>query len=86
MPKRIKDLEELRRLATREDGGFLTVALELNRGAYSKKDVSWSPAEKRWHVYHHIDGVYGTYDDAGLAAETNIPQGLAYGALRALED
>jgi hypothetical protein len=86
MPKRIKDLEELRRLATREDGGFLTVALELKHGAYSKKDVLWEPERGLWHVYHHIDGVYGTYDDAKLAAETNVTKGLENGALWALED
>ena len=63
--KRIKDLEELRKLATydEENEDPLEIAIQLNFGAYSRKDVQWFPEEKLWRVFHHIDEEGAEYEE-----------------------
>lgn len=63
--KRIKDLDELRKLATldADNEDPLECAIQLNYGAFSRKFIQWLPEDKVWYVYHCIDEEEDNYKD-----------------------
>jgi hypothetical protein len=82
--KHIKDLEELKKLATydEEHEDPLECAIQLNFGAYSRKDIQWFPEEKLWRVFHYIDEEGAEYgEDSDDERWAFILEALKEGAL-----
>jgi len=53
--RQIKDVEELKKLATDAEGYDVDYAIMLVHGAYSRKGVQYEPEENLFWVYNHID-------------------------------
>jgi hypothetical protein len=85
----IKDLEELRRLAAREEGVDCFIA--LNGGMRSSKHIVFSPPDpahptchfcrRPWSILNEIDDSWQSLGDHGLWHSSNIGEALDRGAL-----
>lgn len=81
---KIKDIEELKALATKEeDDGPLECFIALAGGvARSSKDIYYDASkEKPWEVYHDVDDHRAWYTDEELRTQTNIVEAIERGAL-----
>lgn len=76
--KIIKDLEELKKLASR-DGG-VDCFIKLNFGARSSKHIDYNPGDG-WYIYNEIDDTEDKYPTDESLNETNIPEALSKQAL-----
>lgn len=86
--KIIKDLKELKQLASR-DGG-VDCYIKLGFGGRSSKHIDYNPGDKTftgtWYIYNEIDDTEETYEsDEELTENTNIPEAISKHAL-ILED
>ena len=76
--KKIKDLEELKQLASE---AIVPAFIHLNYGLRSAKDIKYDADKDIWHVFHYIDDTEQKLTTQQLGEETNIIKALENGAL-----
>lgn len=75
----IKDLEELKQLASR-DGG-IDCYIKLSMGAKSSKHVDYDANKDVWYIFNEADGAYISCLPHELPKKTNILEALSKRAL-----
>ena len=77
-PVKIKDLDELKDLASKNT---LDCFILLNFGLRSSKDISYNPTTKLFHVFNYIDDTEQDLTEEQLDTDSNIMLALQRGAL-----
>lgn len=77
--KQIKDIEELKTLAEREEGA--EVFIRLNYGLRSSKNITYDRDSDSWWIYNGADDSEQRLNTGQLSEETNIQEALDKGAL-----
>jgi len=76
-PQKIKDLDQLKKLAVPDAEFFIM----LNFGLRSSKRIEYDEEKDSWWVYNDIDDSEMTLATEELAKDTNIIEALEKGAL-----
>jgi len=77
--KKIKSLEQLKKLAQKADDG-VECFISLTGGIARSSKQIWHDG-KKWEIFSDIDGCMSEYTDEELDLFTNIPKAIEKGAL-----
>ena len=75
----VKSLEQLKQLASPEDGAEFYI--QLNYGLRSSKRICWDEPTKSWCITSEVDGSHEDLKEHQLATATNIVKAIEKGAL-----